>query len=274
MAHSPSTHSLMTMSIDDTPSPTINDYTPNLTIMEFIKSHDASISIEFRTCANVPTHSRHIAINNLMRNRLPSIITDYHTIHNESDVNTHIYPLCSLLIDIVDMYRNEVKRLIRGMESVTVLINFYDSICFLDKVFEIHHLYLAPYVKPFFISRSKELIMRPIQEAVVHYKSMCDGYFKHAISELRDQLLLMDANVPEWLPDKVPMELIKYPCLLRIAYAHVEAIHSKHMLSRLIEDEFVLMHDIPPSSNKDDNDSLLLNEAVEMILIPFIKSLM
>jgi hypothetical protein len=256
----------MTISIDDCVS--------NLTAMEFIKSHAASISVEFRTCANVPCHSRHIAINNVMRNRLPSIITDYYTVHHECDGKTQIYPLCSLLIDIVGMYRDEVKRLIRAMESVTLLINFYDSICFIDKVLEIHNLFLAPYVRPFFASRSGELIMRPIQEAVVHYTSMCDGYFKHGITELREQLLLMDASVPEWLPDKVPVELIKYPCLLRIAYAHVEAIHNKHMLSRLIEDEFVLRHDIPPSSSNNDNDSLLLDEAVEMILTPFIKTLM
>ena len=79
---------------------------------------------------------------------------------------------------------------------------------------------------------------------------MCDGYFKHNIIELRDQLLLTDVVVPEWLPDMVPVELVKYPCLLRIAYAYIEAMHNKRVLSRLMDDEFALSYDIPPLNDE------------------------
>ena len=128
-------------------------------------------------------------INNLMRNRLPSIITDYNTI-NAMTSSIGIYPLCSLLIEVVDMYRNEVRALTEITESATQLINFYDSICFLDNTLESYGVSLVPYVRPYFTSKSSLITSEPIQKTIVHYKSMCDGYFKHNIMELRDQLLL------------------------------------------------------------------------------------
>lgn len=254
-------------------SPNILDHpTSDMAVIEFVKSRAASFSIEFRACLSIPTHSRHVAINNLMRNRLPSIITDYNTI-NTMTSSVGIYPLCSLLIEIVDMYRNEVRALTEIIESATQLINFYDSICFLDNTLESYGVFLVPYVRPYFASKSSIIISEPIQKTIVHYKSMCDGYFKHNIMELQDQLLLTEVVVPEWLPDMVPVELVKYPCLLRIAYAYIEAMHNKRVLSRLVDDEFVLSYDIQSLNDETQGESSLLDEAVEKIVIPFVKCL-
>lgn len=249
-----------------------NHLTSDVAAMEFIKSRALSFSTEFKACLGVPTHSRHVAINNLVRNRIPTFVNDYCVISTESN-NTEIHLLCSLLIDVVDMYRNEVRALTEITQSATQLINFYDSICFLDNALELHGISLTPYIKPFFTSQSSALIVEPIQKAIAHYNSMCDGYFKHSIIELRDQLLLTDAVVPEWLPDGVPVELVKYPCLLRIAYAYIEAMHNKRVLSRLIGDEFALAQDIPLLNDKVCEESSLLDEAAERILVPFTKCL-
>lgn len=241
--------------------------TSNAVAIEFIQSRLSSFSTEFKACLGIPIHSRHVALNNLMRSRVLAFINDYHII------NADIYPLCSLLIGIVDMYRDEVRTLTEGIESATQLINFYDSICLVDKIIETHDISLASHVRAYFTSRSSALTLEPIQKMIIHYRSMCDGYFKHGITELRDQLILKDALVPEWLPDNIPVELVKYSCLLRVAYACIEAIHNKQILSRLIDDEFTLTMDIPLLNYEAQEESSLLNRAVEGTLMPFIKSL-
>ena len=71
----------------------------------------------------------------------------------------------------------------------------------------------------------------------------------------------------------VPVELVKYPCLLRIAYAYIEAMHNKRVLSRLVDDDFVLSYDIQSLSGETQGESSLLDEAVEKIVIPFVKCL-
>lgn len=232
----------------------------------FVESRSRSFMSDMQACSTIPEESIRLhALNNLLRLRLIRVIDDYQLIFP-----THIYPLSSFVTHVVRSYSEQVAILADACTTGTQLRNIHDSVAIVDRRLAKHFSLLA-YTEAVFQEKAKELCSEPISLATEHYATCLGDYFEAGICGTRQQLVLDTTEAPDWLPDGIPVELSRFPCLLRIAAAGVEVAKNRAALGELFQMQDV--HFDLPAISSDDPTAAELTAISRSLLIPFIETL-
>lgn len=232
----------------------------------FVESRSRSFMSDMQACSTIPEESIRLhALNNLLRSRLVKVIDDYQLIFP-----THVYPLSSFVIHAVRNYREQIAVLVDSCTTGTQLRNIRDSVAILGRKLA-KCFSLLVYTEVVFQEKAKELCNKPIYLAIEHYKACLGDYFEAGINGTRQQLVLDTVEAPAWLPDSIPVELSRFPCLLKIAAASVEVAKNRAALVQLFQMEAVNF-DLPVHLS-DDPTAAELTTTSRSVLISFAETL-